>query len=141
MAAVTSLAVILCGIAQTIRPDSPAGIPALGAVAIAAISSGGASRSGLAVLAVVGICLLLVHACWALTALVPAHGRIGRRAIGRGAAGAGGALALAVGASLLVVLPLAQVRTPAAVMVLGMVALIGLVALLVPRGTPARRGR
>lgn len=133
-----TLAVIVCGLIQSVLPDSPLGALALAAIAVAAITTGPPGAVGLAI---IGACLLLAHCSWALAAMIPAHGRIGRRALGAGAVGASVAALMAAGAGALVVLPLAQVRTPQAVMVLGVLALIILIVLLVPHGTSARRSR
>lgn len=134
---VTSLAVIVFGLLQSLRPDGPWGLPALAAPVLAAA---GTAPGGAGVLALIGCLLLLAHACWSTAAMVPAHGVITRGAALRCAAWAGAAVLLGGGLWLLV-LPLAGARTPEWTLVLGTLALIVLVLVLVPRGTPRRRGR
>jgi hypothetical protein len=135
--ALTSAAVLVGGLIQSIRPDASTGILALaGAVIAACASADPVLLSGVALL------VLVAHASWSLAAIVPAHGTIGRRAAGRSALWAAAAALLALAAGLGVLLPLAGISTPAWTIVLGILAVIALVALLVvPLGTSPRRDR
>ncbi|MCG7310593.1 hypothetical protein [Brachybacterium sp. ACRRE] len=135
--ALTSAAVLVGGLVQTLRPDSSMGTLALAGAVVAACAS-----ADVTVLAGVAVLVLVTHVCWSLTAMVPAHGTIGRRALTTTVRWAAAAVLLALAAGLGVVLPLAGASTPAWTMVLGILALIALVAVLVvPHGTSPRRGR
>lgn len=137
LAALTSAAVLVGGLVQSIRPDASIGTLALAGAVVAACAS-----ADVPVLGGVAVLVLVTHACWSLAAMVPAHGTIGRRALTTTVRWAAAAALLALAAGLAVVLPLAGTSTPAWTIVLGILAVIALVALLlVPHGTSPRRGR
>lgn len=126
-----ALVVICLGLLwQTVRPDSPMGAIVL--AVLVCVLAGNASES-LARCAAGGVLMLLAHGCWALGAVAPGRGRIPLAVLRRFSGWTGLALAVAVVAGLVIVLPLAHVHTPGWMLTVGLLAAIGLVALLVPQ--------
>lgn len=132
-----TLAIIVLGLGllwQTVRPDSPMGAVVL--AVLVCVVAGNASESLLRC-ALAGVLMLLAHGCWALGAVAPGHGRIPLSVVRRFSGWTGLSLLIAAAVGIVIVLPLASVHTPGWMLAVGLLAVIGLLALLVPR--PDRR--
>ncbi|EWS82056.1 hypothetical protein BF93_13655 [Brachybacterium phenoliresistens] len=134
-AVLLTLVVLLLGLLQTARPDADAGLVAFCVLVIAVVIAGPLGAGATLALAAL---LMVSHALWALAASVPAHGVVRRGALAATVRRALPALGigLVAGAGLLA-LAGAGAAVPAWLMIPGVVAVVVLLVLLLPRdGAP-----
>jgi len=134
-AVLLSLVLSLLGLLQTVRPDADAGLVAFAVLVIAVVITGPLGAGTTLALAAL---LMVAHAAWALAASVPSYGVVRRGALaatvrralpalGIGLLAGAGLLALAGGGT----------GIPAWLMIPGVVAVIALLVMLLPRdGAP-----
>jgi hypothetical protein len=118
---------------QTVDPDSAAGTVALCCgIALLVLAPGPWWR-----IVPAAILYLAAHVCWSLSALGPSYGVIGRGVLTTGLRWAGVTLLVSGVVGVAVVLPLGLADTPGWALVVGILALVGLTLMVLPR---PRRG-
>lgn len=132
-----TLVVLLGVLLQCWRPDTDLGLLAPAMLLLVLLGQGDLTMLRAAG---VGLALLLAHSAFALAATIPVHGDLSPSAWRLAGAGLLPVLVLSLVAAALVVL-LSSVQLGSWMMVLGVLAVIALFAVALPRARQERRGR